>query len=245
MLAQANPLYESMRDNMGEAAGHGPAYWANRTSERFSQVILQNSERWLAQAAAAAGPPPAQTPINIDTLNIYQRFAYDAIVDHDNRRRLDPVNTSALHAVICGTAGAGKTYLISALRDHFRSRCKVMAPTGVAADNIGGVTYHSAIPVPRDAKKVAKIQIGKERLNDFIDEFNGVTHLIFDEMSMIGRRSLGVIDEVLKQIDRKRAHLDFGGFNIILVGDHGQLAPVKDTCCFDIKGCRMADTRER
>ena len=65
-----------------------------------------------------------------------------------------------------------------------------MAPTGVAADNIGGVTYHSAIPVPRDAKKVEKIRIGRERLDAFRDEFNGVTHLIFDEMSMIHRPSL-------------------------------------------------------
>eukprot|EP00965_Chrysotila_dentata_P167206 5520952-Pleurochrysis_carterae.AAC.1 len=56
-------------------------------------------------------------------------------------------------------------------------------------------------------------------------------------MSMIGRRSLGQIDGLLK-LATGYATQDFWGLNVILCGDHGQLPPVKDCRCFDAKSLR-------
>ena len=53
---------------------------------------------------------------------------------------------------------------------------------------------------------------------------------------MVGRRALGQIDEMLKQAMGSAEW--FGGLSVILVGDHGQLPPVKDHRVFDWAGLR-------
>ena len=55
-----------------------------------------------------------------------------------------------------------------------------------------------------------------------------IKYLIIDEMSMVGRRFLGIIDSRLRQAFPDQANVPFGGRSIILVGDSGQLPPVGD-----------------
>ena len=244
---QSNPIFQALHEEIRESVGDNAAYWAARSRERFPQATVRNSETWLEhqQADSADRCPPAQEPIELSTLNVYQKFAYDVILEHDTRWRTDPLNTAPLSALIHGTAGSGKTYLIRALEDEFDERCLIMAPTGVAADNIGGRTYHSIFPLPRKPKEGGDIKPGPQRMKSFRERLQCVTHLIFDEMSMIGRCSLGVIDELLRQANRKQYDVPFGGVNIILVGDHGQLAPVKDCRSYDISGLRLAGTKDK
>jgi ATP-dependent DNA helicase PIF1 len=135
-----------------------------------------------------------------------------------------------------GTAGSGKTTLIRALKQALGDRCAVLAPTGVAADNIGGQTYHSLLPVPtkgtREHLNRKDIRAKGKRDKKVVQALRPITHIIIDEMSMVGRRALGHIDEALRH--GKRNYTDwFGGVNFILVGDHGQLSPVKDRRMYD------------
>eukprot|EP00965_Chrysotila_dentata_P017980 597000-Pleurochrysis_carterae.AAC.1 len=73
----------------------------------------------------------------------------------------------------------------------------------------------------------ADITPGPARLKALQLKFHGVSHVIFDEMNMMGRRSLGQIDWLLK-LATGCATQDFGALNVSLCGDHGQLPPVKD-----------------
>ena len=111
----------------------------------------------------------------------------------------------------------------------------VLAPTGVAADNIGGQTYHSVLPMPFKNRRVLTWdgpKKGSDRHKRMVHELENVEWIIIDEMSMIGRRALGLIDKMLKH--GTGAHdKDFGGKNMILVGDFGQLPPVGEATMHD------------
>ena len=181
-----------------------------------------------------------QTPVDVGLLNPAQAFAYRVVQEHDSRSR-GSAPPPPLHALICGTAGSGKTFLIRAISQLLGGSCLVLAPTGVAADNIGGQTYHSAIPVPLKDVKRDDISPSQKRLATFAASLHGVRYIIIDEMSMVGRRALGHIDGLLKQ-GTGLATAPFGGLSVILVGDHGQLPPVKDSTCFNISGVRNART---
>ena len=121
----------------------------------------------------------------------------------------------------------------------------VCAPTGVAADNIGGCTYQSKIPVSRNniARPNIRAAQGQARYKRLVLDWEGVEYLILNEISMVGRRSLGHIDDLLRQA--RNNDLPFGGINIILVGDHGQLPPVKDHRYYDWTGVRHKSKKKQ
>eukprot|EP00965_Chrysotila_dentata_P112169 3708303-Pleurochrysis_carterae.AAC.1 len=73
-----------------------------------------------------------------------------------------------------------------------------MAPTGVATDNIAGYTIHSQLPLPQRNPETAKLSPQGKSLKNLQLRFKGVTYVIFDEMSMIGRQMLGHVDGLLR-----------------------------------------------
>lgn len=94
----------------------------------------------------------------------------------------------------------------------------LLAPTGVAADNIGGRTYQQLLPVDSDNKGTdIRPKKGGERYKRLVRDWKGVTHLILDEMSMLGRKCLGQVDDLLRCATGRETE-DFGGVNIIFVG---------------------------
>ena len=115
---------------------------------------------------------------------------------------------------------------------YFRSTdgfLRKAAPTGVASRNIGGQTIHSLVrpPMKNVNRKDIELPVGGNLLNSLAENCRHLEYLVVDEMSMVGRRLLGHLDSRLQQI--KGCSKPFGGVNVILVGDQGQLPPVKDT----------------
>lgn len=128
-------------------------------------------------------------------------------------RRGDPV------VLVTGRTGTGKTTLIRSLLESEGENQVVLAPTGVAAVNVGGQTLHSFFRIPPRLHNLSDIQPrrGGSKL------FRNLKRVIIDEISMVRADLLDAVDYAL-QLNRKDAR-PFGGVQMVLVGDFMQLPP--------------------
>ena len=106
-----------------------------------------------------------------------------------------------------------------------RSLSSLARPASVAAFNVGGVTLHSLLHLPTRGEFKA---LEGEQLQQLQHSFSGVDYLIIDEMSMLGRKLFGQVDQRLRQAFSHRAGEALSGCSCLLVGDFGQLPPVMD-----------------
>jgi hypothetical protein len=128
---------------------------------------------------------------------------------------------------LTGRAGTGKTTFLRELRKRSPKRMIVVAPTGIAAINAGGVTMHSFFQLPfgvfipgttregGEVRRFSKIKIAIIKSLDL---------LVIDEISMVRADLLDSVDDVLRRFrDRTKP---FGGVQLLMIGDLQQLAPV-------------------
>lgn len=131
---------------------------------------------------------------------------------------------------LTGKAGTGKTTFLKQLRKTTTKQMAVVAPTGVAAINAGGVTIHSFfqlpftpfVPTPEGRLNLTKRIKMSGRKRKVLQELE---LLVIDEISMVRADVLDEIDTVLRHF-RFRHHEPFGGVQLICIGDLYQLAPV-------------------
>lgn len=131
---------------------------------------------------------------------------------------------------LTGKAGTGKTTFLKQLRKTTSKQLAVVAPTGVAAINAGGVTIHSFfqlpftpfVPTPEGRLNLTRKIKMSGRKRKVLQELE---LLVIDEISMVRADVLDEIDTVLRHY-RFRHNEPFGGVQVILIGDLYQLAPV-------------------
>lgn len=148
----------------------------------------------------------------------------------------DFVQFTGCNVFLTGKAGTGKTTFLHNLRSQCFKRLIVVAPTGVAAINAGGVTIHSffQLPfephIPSDGNRHSE---GNDNApNAYIHRFSrekinilkSLDLLVIDEISMVRADLLDGIDEVLRRYKDK--YKPFGGVQLLMIGDLQQLAPV-------------------
>ncbi|MDA9068181.1 DEAD/DEAH box helicase [Gammaproteobacteria bacterium] len=121
---------------------------------------------------------------------------------------------------LTGAAGTGKTTLIEHIKNETALKKIVVAPTGVAALNIGGSTINSAFRIGFDTFPV--IQESKDPR--FKKLLKNLELLIIDEVSMVRAPMLDAISETLKI--HRNSSKPFGGINVLACGDLFQLPPV-------------------
>lgn len=163
-------------------------------------------------------------PIDISTLNMQQRTAYD-IVHHHHELLIDGSNPAPLHMIVYGIAGTGKSYLISAIAHVLGSACLLTGTTGMAAIYICGKTIHSALQLPIDSGYRDLQGSSQQHLQLALQDRS---YNIIDEMSMIEQRMLAWIDKCLHQATGQ-LDTSLGGLSLILFGDFGQFPLVGDT----------------
>ena len=145
--------------------------------------------------------------------------------NNELRTAWDFVESTGRSIFLTGKAGTGKTTFLKTIMEHSRKRPIVVAPTGVAAINAGGVTIHSFFQLPFSpyvpgAKVESKFDFGKEKRKIIASS----DLLIIDEVSMVRADLLDAIDAVLR---RFREHgQPFGGMQLLMIGDLAQLTPV-------------------
>jgi ATP-dependent exoDNAse (exonuclease V) alpha subunit len=151
------------------------------------------------------------------------------------------INQTNKPVFLTGKAGTGKTTFLRKIIEHTHKNAIIVAPTGIAAINAGGVTIHSQFGVPFGCfipDSSYKIENTNTKINT---PYTMVKHLnmrdqkrkllqelellIIDEVSMLRADLLDTIDFVLKSI-RRQQHKPFGGVQVLFIGDLMQLPPV-------------------
>ena len=133
---------------------------------------------------------------------------------------------------LTGKAGTGKTTFLHNFKQLSFKRMIVVAPTGVAAINAGGVTIHSFFQLPFGPYIPKENNDSQVEEKTFIQKFNrekiniikSLDLLIIDEISMVRADLLDGIDEILRRY--KDHNKPFGGIQLLMIGDLHQLAPV-------------------
>lgn len=152
------------------------------------------------------------------------------------------INNTNRNVFLTGKAGTGKTTFLKHIIKHTYKNAIIVAPTGIAAINAGGVTIHSLFQLPFGAfipSRDVKTEFNENvKINTPATLFKGfqlnatkrkllqeLELLIIDEVSMLRADLLDAIDTVLKSV-RKKNHLAFGGVQVLFIGDMLQLPPV-------------------
>lgn len=133
-------------------------------------------------------------------------------------RLLRNTNTSFF---LTGRAGTGKTTFVKNAQKEIYKSFIVLAPTGVAAINAGGVTIHSFFGFePKVLTSYDKARLNKEHYSIL----RSADTIIIDEVSMVRCDLIDAIDRTLQKCMKNT--LPFGGKQMLFVGDMFQLEPV-------------------
>ncbi|HET9745743.1 MAG TPA: helix-turn-helix domain-containing protein [Chitinophagaceae bacterium] len=150
------------------------------------------------------------------------------------------VNQSSRNIFLTGKAGTGKTTFLRYIRENCPKQIAVVAPTGVAAINAGGVTLHSFFQLPLSpfipaAKGFPGLNDDAINKNTLLSRLRMTTErkrilqqlelLVIDEISMVRCDVLDAVDAVLRHV-RRRYNERFGGVQVLFIGDMFQLPPV-------------------
>ena len=142
------------------------------------------------------------------------------------------INRTNLSLFLTGKAGTGKTTFLKNLKDTCEKKFVVVAPTGIAAINAGGVTINSFFQLPpepylpdfpelmtayftKDHRKMQKHKWGLMKALDL---------LVIDEVSMVRADMMDAISDTLKKA--RHSEEPFGGVQLLMIGDIYQLPPV-------------------
>ena len=137
------------------------------------------------------------------------------------QRVLKALRESNESILLTGVAGCGKsTILRHWLGENPPGNAIIVAPTGIAAINVGGATIHRTFGFhPNMDSDDPRISLKTKSLLRFVDT------IVIDEVSMVRADLLSAMDIVLRSIKR-RLDTPFGGVRMIMVGDFYQLPPV-------------------
>jgi ATP-dependent DNA helicase PIF1 len=154
--------------------------------------------------------------MDIENIEINERFA----------QALDLMQGGDEHVFITGKAGTGKSTLLQHFRESTERIVVLLAPTGVAAVNIGGQTVHSFFKfkpgiTPDSAERSGKIASRTKRGK----LYKKLDSIIIDEISMVRADLFDCVDLFLRNV-RGRVDEPFGGVRMIMIGDLHQLPPV-------------------
>ena len=162
----------------------------------------------------------------------------ETVTNQDLQLAKDFVQFTNRSIFLTGKAGTGKTTFLKDLKYKSPKRMIVVAPTGVAAINAGGVTIHSFFQLPfhpfipafylpgnnSDVRNDSNNPPGYKMSREKVNIIKSLDLLIIDEISMVRADTLDAIDSALRRY--KNRYLPFGGVQLLMIGDLQQLAPV-------------------
>lgn len=150
------------------------------------------------------------------------------------------INQTHRSIFLTGKAGTGKTTLLREIIQTTHKNTVVVAPTGIAALNAGGVTIHSMFQLPfggflpdnsapqfsANSKFETKATLRRHFKMSGVKKsvIRNMELLIIDEVSMLRADLLDAMDFMLQTVRKKKQ--PFGGVQVLFIGDLLQLPPV-------------------
>jgi hypothetical protein len=169
-----------------------------------------NSSVYSPQNITQIKPRLNQKPIDISDIDL----------SSEQKKMFELVETSSDNIFITGKAGTGKSVLLQYLKFNTKKRLVVLAPTGVAALNIGGQTIHSFFRIPPSFIAKGSLSVNYK----VATILRNIDSVVIDEISMVRADLMDAIDSLLKQA--RSNDEPFGGVQMIMFGDLYQLPPV-------------------
>lgn len=160
----------------------------------------------------AVAPPPK--------LNVERADVEDVRLSEEQRKVYELLENTHDTVYITGKAGTGKSLLLEYFVKHTHKTVAVVAPTGIAALNVGGMTIHSFFKFPPDVIDPKNVNVDYKTR----EILRNIDAIVIDEVSMIRVDLMEGISAKL-QIAR-RDDRPFGGVQVIMFGDLYQLPPV-------------------
>ena len=138
------------------------------------------------------------------------------------------VEETGANVFLTGKAGTGKTTFLRRLKEESSKTIAVLAPTGIAAINAGGMTIHSFFQLSFSPFIPGVGQAGKSRFDRYskqkIKTLRSIDVIVIDEISMVRADVLDAIDSKLRKY--RNPALPMGGVQLVMIGDLQQLPPV-------------------
>ncbi len=156
---------------------------------------------------------------NLETEPSLPSEAPEIEITEEFAKAFDLIENRGENALITGKAGTGKSTFLEYFIKNTKKRTVVLAPTGIAAMNVGGMTIHSFFHFP-----IRPITI--DDLKKYSDDpvYLNLDCIVIDEISMVRADLLDAIHGAL--MVRRWNKKPFGGVQIVLIGDLYQLPPV-------------------
>lgn len=143
--------------------------------------------------------------------------------------------TCGHNVFMTGPGGVGKSYYINKLKEEMKDSITITSTTGVSSFNLKAQTIHSfsgigAFKRGDRLEDILKKLKKTKRMESTCAKIQQCTLLVIDEISMLGKYFLEMIDELFRKIRHSEEPL--GGLQVIFTGDFLQLPPVSDEFCF-------------
>lgn len=147
-------------------------------------------------------------------------------LDNEQKAAFKIMEMTSDNLFITGKAGTGKSFLLDTFRRGTRKKTLTLAPTGISALNVNGVTIHTAFGY-NNLEKISLEDLSASTLrlkNEKQQVLKEIDTLIIDEISMVRVDTFDKIDKILKIINKSAK--PFGGKQVIVFGDLFQLPPI-------------------
>ncbi|MCX7635919.1 MAG: AAA family ATPase, partial [Syntrophales bacterium] len=149
-------------------------------------------------------------------------FPTNIEINPEFHRALAFMEDTDRHVFVTGRAGTGKSTLLTYWRARTSKPVVVLAPTGVAALNVGGQTIHSFFGFKPD---ITPAKLRRKTKGNRGNLYRHLATIVIDEISMVRADLLDCVDRFLR-LHGPRQDQPFGGVQMIFIGDLYQLPPV-------------------
>jgi hypothetical protein len=190
----------------------------------FSWLILHKPKRTprvsgnsVNQTHISTQKPVIEQP---KKLNVERQDISGLTLSDEQQKIFDIIESTKESMYITGKAGTGKSVLLEYFVKNTAKAAAVVAPTGVAALNVGGQTIHSFFKLPPEVIDPAQVQVDYKTR----ELLRHVDVIVIDEVSMVRVDLMAAIDAKLQIANRNK--LPFGGVQVVMFGDLYQLPPV-------------------